>query len=283
VSVVDREKIRVAVVDDEPLARGNLRVLLGRDPEVELVSECGSGAEALREIRNKRPELVFLDVQMPECDGFDVLEQLGADLPAALVFVTAYDQYALQAFEAGALDYLLKPYNNARFERALQRAKERIGQGKERGRKVEWLAIKNAGEVLFLKIAEIDWIEAADYYVCLHVGARNHLLRRSMADVEADLDVGFCRVHRDCESAARAAVGEWRGWRSGCGVDHGSEIECQPEISQGVAGEVNGSSKIEKRNWKIGKRTRGRAGPRRVSHLQGLHVLELVPSAGALG
>jgi two-component system LytT family response regulator len=197
VSVVDREKIRVAVVDDEPLARGNLRVLLGRDPEVELVSECGSGAEALREIRNKRPELVFLDVQMPECDGFDVLEQLGADLPAALVFVTAYDQYALQAFEAGALDYLLKPYNNARFERALQRAKERIGQGKERGRKVEWLAIKNAGEVLFLKIAEIDWIEAADYYSCLHVGARTHLLRRSMAELDEELDqTVFCRIHR---------------------------------------------------------------------------------------
>jgi two-component system, LytTR family, response regulator len=139
---------------------------------------------------------VFLDVQMPECDGFDVLEQLGADLPPALVFVTAYDKYALQAFEAGVLDYLLKPYNNARFERALQRAKEKIGQGKLRGQKVERLAIKNAGEVLFLKIAEIDWIEAADYYVCLHVGARNHLLRRSMADVEAELDAEFCRVHR---------------------------------------------------------------------------------------
>jgi two-component system, LytTR family, response regulator len=189
-----REKIRVAVVDDEPLARSNLRVLLGRDPEVEVVSECGSGAEALREIRKKRPELVFLDVQMPECDGFDVLEQLGADLPVALVFVTAYDQYALQAFEAGALDYLLKPYNNQRFERALQRAKERIGQG--RPARVERLAIKNAGEVLFLKIAEIDWIEAADYYVCLHVGARTHLLRRSMADVEGEFYAGFCRVHR---------------------------------------------------------------------------------------
>jgi two-component system, LytTR family, response regulator len=159
------------------------------------VSECGSGAEALREIRKKRPELVFLDVQMPECDGFDVLEQLGTDLPPALVFVTAYDQYALQAFEAGALDYLLKPYNNARFERALRRAKERVALRKP-GQKIERIAIKNAGEVLFLKIAEIDWIEAADYYVCLHVGAKSHLLRRSMADVEAELDAGFCRVHR---------------------------------------------------------------------------------------
>jgi len=100
----ERGKIRAVVVDDEPLARSSLKVLLGRDPEIELVSECGSGMEALREIRGKKPDLVFLDVQMPECDGFDVLEQLGKDLPPAMVFVTAYDQYALRAFEAGALD-----------------------------------------------------------------------------------------------------------------------------------------------------------------------------------
>jgi len=192
-----KEKIRAAVVDDEPVARSNLKVLLRRDPEVELVSECGSGAEALREIRKKKPELVFLDVQMPECDGFDVLEQLGTDLPPALVFVTAYDQYALQAFEAGALDYLLKPYNDARFERALRRAKERIGQGKTQAARVERMAIRNAGEVVFLKITEIDWVEAADYYVCLHAGAKTHLLRRSMVEVEKELEAGpFCRIHR---------------------------------------------------------------------------------------
>lgn len=212
------DKIRVAVVDDEPLARSNLRVLLGRDPEVQLVSECGSGAEALREIRKKRPELVFLDVQMPECDGFDVLEQLGTDLPPALVFVTAYDQYALQAFEAGALDYLLKPYNNARFERALRRAKERVGQGKLRERKPERIAIKNGGEVLFLKLAEIDWIEAADYYVCLHVAAKSHLLRRSMADVETELGAGFCRVHRS------AIVNLERVRRLGNDEDGGTDV-----------------------------------------------------------
>ena len=192
-----REKIRAVVVDDEPMARSNLKVLLRRDPEVELVGECGSGTEALEAIRKKKPELVFLDVQMPECDGFDVLEQLGADLPPALVFVTAFDQYALQAFEAGALDYLLKPFDDARFERTLQRAKERIGAGKGQARPAERVAIKNAGEVLFLKIAEIDWIEAADYYVGLHVGERTHLLRRSMADVEQELDASqFCRIHR---------------------------------------------------------------------------------------
>ena len=212
------EKIRVAVVDDEPLARSNVKVLLQRDPDVELVSECGSGIEALREIRKKKPEIVFLDVQMPECDGFDVLEQLGADLPPALVFVTAYDQYALQAFEAGALDYLLKPFDNARFERALRRAKERIGE-KTRPAKAERLAIKNAGEVLFLKIAEIDWIEAADYYVCLHVGPRAHLLRRSMADVEAELDSSrFCRIHRS------AIVNLERVRRLETGEDGGMEV-----------------------------------------------------------
>jgi two-component system LytT family response regulator len=192
-----RAKIRAVVVDDEPLARSSLKLLLRRDPEVELVGECKSGMEALAEIRRKKPELVFLDVQMPECDGFDVLEQLGSEMPPALVFVTAYDQYALKAFEAGALDYLLKPFDNARFERALNRAKERIEQGKETQRKIERLAIKNAGQVLFQKISEIDWIEAADYYVCLHVGTKTHLLRRSMSDVDQELEqAAFCRIHR---------------------------------------------------------------------------------------
>jgi two-component system, LytTR family, response regulator len=211
-----RGKIRAVVVDDEPLARSSLKVLLRRDPEIELVSECGSGMEALREIRGKKPELVFLDVQMPECDGFDVLEQLGKDLPPALVFVTAYDQYALRAFEAGALDYLLKPFDNARFGRALERAKERIALGKDAPRKIERLAIKNAGEILFLKIVEIDWIEAADYYVCLHVGARTHLLRRSMNEVEEELEPSaFCRIHRSAivnlERVRRLEVSEEGG------------------------------------------------------------------------
>jgi two-component system LytT family response regulator len=192
-----RARIRAVVVDDEPLARSSLKVLLRRDPEVELVGECESGMEALAEIRRKKPELVFLDVQMPECDGFDVLEQLGSEMPPALVFVTAYDQYALRAFEAGALDYLLKPFDNARFERALNRAKERIEQGKETSRKIERLAIKNTGQVLFQKISEIDWIEAADYYVCLHVGTKTHLLRRSMSDLDQELEQAtFCRIHR---------------------------------------------------------------------------------------
>ena len=199
--------IRVLVVDDEPLARANLTVLLRLDPEVATVAECGSGTEAIAEIRASRPDLVFLDVQMPECDGFDVLEMLGGDLPPAVVFVTAYDHYALRAFEAGALDYLLKPFDNARFERALARAKERnlnykafninnLGN-QSRPRTLERLTVKSAGQVVFLKPSEIDWIEAADYYAALHVGPKTHLLRRSMADLEQELDPGqFCRIHR---------------------------------------------------------------------------------------
>src|SRR5580693_3939452 len=140
-------RIRALVVDDEPLARSNLTVLLRRDPEIDVVRECGSGVEALAEIRGNKPDLVFLDVQMPECDGFDVLELLGGDLPAAVVFVTAYDQYALRAFEAGALDYLLKPFDNARFARALGRAKERISRGREAPGKREHLVIKSSGNV----------------------------------------------------------------------------------------------------------------------------------------
>jgi two-component system LytT family response regulator len=195
-------KIRTLIVDDEPLARSNLAVLLRLDPEMEITGECGSGVEALSEIREGKPDLVFLDVQMPECGGFDVIEMLGKDLPPAVVFVTAYDQYALRAFEAGALDYLLKPFDNARFELALRRAKERVAQARNLPRKSlgstpERLVVKGAGNVLFVKISDIDWIEAADYYVCLHVGARSHLLRRSLAELEQEMDAGvFCRVHR---------------------------------------------------------------------------------------
>ena len=195
-------KIRALIVDDEPLARSNIAVLLRSDPEIGTISECGSGAEAIGEIRVAKPDLLFLDVQMPECDGFDVLEMLGAYLPRAIVLVTAYDQYAVRAFEAGVLDYLLKPFDNARFETALSRAKQKIRLNADRSgplvpRKLERIIIKGAGEVYFLKISEIDWIEAADYYACLHVRGKSHLLRRSMADLEEDLDPAmFCRVHR---------------------------------------------------------------------------------------
>ena len=190
-------RIRALIVDDEPLARSNLAVLLRRDEDIGIVAECSSGTEAIGEIRIAKPDLLFLDVQMPECDGFDVLELLGNDLPPAVVFVTAYDQYALRAFEAGALDYLLKPFDNARFALALERAKQRIRLGRDRRQRPECVAVKTAGQVQFVKILEIDWIEAADYYACLHVGTKRHLLRRSMSELEEDMDPKvFCRVHR---------------------------------------------------------------------------------------
>jgi two-component system LytT family response regulator len=190
-------KLRVLIVDDEPLARSNICALLRGDADVDVLGECGLGEQAIREIRRRRPDLVFLDVQMPECDGFDVLEMLGNELPPAVVFVTAYDQYALRAFEAGALDYLLKPFDKPRFEKAMRRAKERIAHHADPPRPLEQFVIKSAGRVQFVKIGGIDWIEAADYYSCLHVGAKSYLLRRSLNELEQELDpASFCRTHR---------------------------------------------------------------------------------------
>jgi two-component system LytT family response regulator len=189
--------IRAVVVDDEPLARSNLSLLLHRDPSIEVIAECGSGAEALTEIRKSKPDLVFLDVEMPDYGGFDVLELLGGEGSAAIVFVTAYDQYALRAFEAGALDYLLKPFDDARFDRTLERVKERIAQGRSTPPVRDTFVVKTAGQVSFLKISEIDWIEAADYYSRLHIGTKTHLLRRSLAELDQELDrSAFCRIHR---------------------------------------------------------------------------------------
>jgi two-component system, LytTR family, response regulator len=190
--------LHVLVVDDEPAARSNLTALLERDTDVASLTECSSGFEAIEAIRASKPHVVFLDVQMPECDGFDVLESLGKDLPPAIIFVTAYDAYALRAFEAGALDYLLKPFDDARFNRALQRAKERLAHySPQQRRGAQQLVVKNQGQVLFLRIEEIDWIEAADYYACLHVGSATHIIRRSLSDLETDLGTEeFTRVHR---------------------------------------------------------------------------------------
>jgi two-component system, LytTR family, response regulator len=190
--------LRVLVVDDEPWARRNLALLLRNDPDVAEIVECASGTEAIAEIRRTPPDLVFLDVQMPVHDGFDVLELLGSDAPAIIIFVTAYDVYALRAFEAGALDYLLKPFNDDRFLRALARAKHQISRfGSQRTRPVERLFVKLSGQVLFVNVADIDWIEAVDYYACIHVSEATHLLRRTLSDLERDLaDSQFVRVHR---------------------------------------------------------------------------------------
>ena len=187
--------IRTLIVDDEPMARASITALLRGDPEIEVLGECGSGTEGIEAVRANRPELLFLDVQMPGCDGFEVLERLGGDAPQTVVFVTAYDKYALKAFEVGALDYLLKPFDDARFFRVLARAKSQAPRLAACA--LDRIIVRSAGRVTFLHAVEIDWIEAADYYASLHVGARTHLLRRSMSDLERDLDPRmFCRVHR---------------------------------------------------------------------------------------
>src|SRR5579863_3581517 len=151
--------IRALVVDDEAWARRNLTVLLRRDPDIGSVVECESGVEAIEQIRKSKPDLVFLDVQMPGCGGFDVLELLGSDMPSTIIFVTAYDEYALRAFEAGALDYLLKPFDDARFRRALSRAKDKLAHYMPESRPRKRLVVKSHGQVLFLHGADIDWIE----------------------------------------------------------------------------------------------------------------------------
>jgi len=205
----DAGLLRLIVVDDEPLARNTLRLLARLDPEVVVVAECGNGAEAIQAILEHRPDLVFLDVQMPELDGFAVLEALGDQAPA-IVFVTAYDQYAIRAFEVHALDYLLKPFSDERFEKALTRAKKLIRHNRpdEARRNLSALTaahrvatrrfmVRSAGRVVFLKADEIDWVEAADYYARLHAGGHSYLLRESMNDLEAALDPEvFVRIHR---------------------------------------------------------------------------------------
>ena len=188
--------IRTLVVDDEPLARSNILALLLRNPEIDVVGESSGGADALADIQRLAPDLVFLDVEMPECDGFDVLEMLGSAAKPIIIFVTAHDKYAIAAFDAGALDYILKPFDDERLNLALARAKERIRATAFRPRSRN-IAVKSNGLVSFIPIDHIDWIEAADYYSRLHVAGRTHLLRRSMADLERDLEgFEFCRIHR---------------------------------------------------------------------------------------
>lgn len=190
--------IDALVVDDEPWARRNLTILLRRDRAIGQIGECSSGRMALEEIRRTRPDLVFLDVRMPECNGFDVLEMLGTEVPAAVIFVTAHDAYALRAFDAGALDYLLKPFVEERFRIALARAKEKIARAvADQSSLCERFVVRHAGRVDFVPLQDIDWIEAADYYVQLHVSQATHLLRRSLAELERELEPrGFCRIHR---------------------------------------------------------------------------------------
>lgn len=212
-------KIRTVIVDDEPLARRSLRLLLEKDPQIDIIEECRNGREAVNALKKHSPELVFLDIQMPEMDGFDVLAEVGPEQIQAIIFVTAFDQYALKAFEVHALDYLLKPFDDARFQKALGQAKAQIEQRQidklsrkllalleEREQKAEdhqprsyltRLMVKLASRVVLLNVSEIDWIEADGNYAKLHVGRKSHLLREKMHDLEAQLDPQkFVRIHR---------------------------------------------------------------------------------------
>ena len=215
--------IRTIIVDDEPVARRSIRILLEADPEVEVVGESGTGAEALRLLRAAGVDLMFLDVQMPGVGGFDLLRALHPEEIPAIIFVTAHDRYAVQAFEAAALDYLLKPFDDGRFTTALARAKQRLRQagdnrilrgisellgggepggtestpGRKPGGFLERVMARETDRVLVLPVERIDWLEAADYYVRVHIGPKSHLVRESLASLEDRLDPRkFVRIHR---------------------------------------------------------------------------------------
>jgi two-component system, LytTR family, response regulator len=199
------------VVDDEPLARELLRELLGRLPGVTVVAECANGFEAVRAIAEKAPDVVFLDVQMPKLDGFEVLSLLPKreDGRPAVVFVTAYDQYAVRAFEANAVDYLLKPFDRARLAAALERARSRLAAGRaappeglaaaarDPARPVSRVVVRDGPDITVLPVATIDWVKAEDDYVLLRSGGRDHLKAETLSGLEAQLPADrFVRIHR---------------------------------------------------------------------------------------
>ena len=207
--------ISTVIVDDEPLARERMRSLLDTEEDVEIVGEAKDGVEAVETILGQSPDLVFLDVQMPKLDGFEVIQTVGAERMPPVVFVTAYDQHALRAFEVQALDYLLKPFDQERFHGALKRVRSQIDNQETRdlGRRLlalvrdlksdrpaartDRLVVKSGGRLFFLRAEEIDWIEAAGNYVRLHVGQDGHLLRETMNSIEARLNPEtFFRIHR---------------------------------------------------------------------------------------
>jgi two-component system, LytTR family, response regulator len=207
--------IRTLIVDDEPAAREGMRHLLAADPEIVLAGECSNGREAVAAIRDPSPDLAFLDVQMPELDGFGVLREVGVERAPAVVFVTAFDQYALRAFDVHAIDYLLKPFTDDRFRQSLDRAKQLVRQGRlgDLSRKLaalldndesapaqrylDRLVVKSGGKVTLLPVGEIEWIDAEGDYVRIHVGKTWHLLRETMKNLEDQLDAArFVRIHR---------------------------------------------------------------------------------------
>ena len=206
-------RIRALVIDDEPLARAMIREMLADDPDVEIVGECTNGREAVEQIEALRPDLLFLDIQMPELGGFEVLESIAEDRAPYVIFVTAFDQFAVHAFEIHALDYLLKPFDRERFDAAWQRAKAVINHDrfqqrdqqilalleelKSGSRYIERLVVKVGGRVFFLNVDEIQCILAEGNYVRVHSGAKSYLLRGTISSLESQLDPRkFLRIHR---------------------------------------------------------------------------------------
>jgi two-component system LytT family response regulator len=194
--------VRVVIVDDEPLARRGIRIRLERMAGVEIVAECASGVDAVRAIRGTAPDVVFLDVQMPGMDGFGVVGVIGPDAMPVTIFVTAHDTHAIRAFDASALDYLLKPIDDERFARAVDRARRRLAErrgsaGSVESPSVDRIGVRDRGSVLVLAHDEIDWIAAEGDYVRVYVGGRGHLVRDTMSALESRLDPArFARVHR---------------------------------------------------------------------------------------
>ena len=203
--------MRVLIVDDEPLARERMRELLAEQPDVEVLGECENGREAIEAIERTRPDLVFLDVQMPGIDGFEVVRGLRSEGMPAIVFVTGDDRHALRAFDAHALDYLLKPFDGERLERALDRARARLSGAapSDRTRRLldlierrlppplDRLVIRSGGGVIFLKPQDVDWVHAEGNYVRIHAGKESHLIRETMNDLEARLlPARFVRIHK---------------------------------------------------------------------------------------
>jgi two-component system LytT family response regulator len=196
------QKIRTLVVDDEPIARARVLSLLQDEPDIEVIGECQSGPEAISRIETTAPDLVFLDIQMPQMDGLQLARALGERMPA-VVFITAYDEYALRAFEVHALDYVLKPFSAERFKSALTHARQHLTKRRTSGTREpslerrDRLVIKSSGRIYFVRTNEIDWCEAAGNYVRLHVGVQTHLVRGTMGYIESQLDPRhFVRVHR---------------------------------------------------------------------------------------
>jgi two-component system, LytTR family, response regulator len=211
--MTETKKIRTVIVDDEELARDRIQTLLELQPDVEVVGVCTDGPSAVEMIDRTQPDLVFLDVQMPGMDGFEVVENLEPTKLPAVVFVTAHDAHALRAFEIHALDFLLKPFDQTRFEKALERARGQLSQSTgpvldsrlvtlleelhEERKYSERLIVKSSGRVFFVRTEEIDWVEASGNYVKIHTKSDAHLLRESMKNMEAKLDPKtFVRIHR---------------------------------------------------------------------------------------